>query len=167
MANTFDLAVIGAGSAGLVAATTANRLGLKTALIEKNKIGGECTHYGCVPSKALINSAKAYNALSNMETLGLPKVDAGPVDFRQVMEHVDNIVQGIYQHETPDVFEKQGIKVFVHPKGAKFLNNTTLQIGAEYIEAKYIVICTGSSPKALSIPGSKQVSFLHNENFWD
>ena len=67
----YDLVVIGAGSGGLVAATTAHRKGLKTALIEKNKIGGECTHYGCVPSKALINAAKAYNSLKKMDALGI------------------------------------------------------------------------------------------------
>ena len=68
----YDLVVIGAGSGGLVAATTAHRKGLKTALIEKNKIGGECTHYGCVPSKALINAAKAQNSLKKWMLWGFP-----------------------------------------------------------------------------------------------
>ncbi len=62
----YDLIVIGAGSGGLVAATTSNRKGLKTALIEKNKIGGECTHYGCIPSKAIFNSAKMFEATRHL-----------------------------------------------------------------------------------------------------
>jgi len=110
--KSYDVIVIGAGSGGLVAATTAHRKGLKTALIEKNKIGGECTHYGCVPSKALINAAKAFHSLEKMEQVGI-KVSKPLPDFGKIMEKVDDIVQGIYQHETPDIFQKQGIDVFV------------------------------------------------------
>ena len=167
MDQIFDIAVIGAGSAGLVVATSANRLGLKTILIEKNKIGGECTHYGCVPSKALIHTAKTYKSFQQAETLGLPSVTTQPLDFAAVMQGVDEVVQGIYQHETPDVFEKQGITVLVDPLGARFLDATRLQVGSKIIQAKFIVICTGSSPRQLQIPGSEKVPFLHNENFWE
>ena len=166
--KNYDLAVIGAGSAGLVAATTAHRLGLKTILIEKNKIGGECTHYGCVPSKALINSAKAFHALTKTAELGLPKIDvADQLDFSKVMQSVDDVVQGIYSHETPDVFEKMGIDVLVHHSGAQFLDDTTIQVGKETISCEYSIICTGSSPRKLDIPGSENIDFLHNENFWE
>ena len=166
--ESYDLAVIGAGSAGLVAATTGHRLGLKTILIEKNKIGGECTHFGCVPSKALINSAKAFHALTKTTDLGLPKVTVeDQLDFSKVMQSVDDIVQGIYAHETPDVFEKMGIDVLVNQSGAQFLDATTIQVGDETITAKYTIICTGSSPRELVIPGSENIDFLHNENFWE
>ena len=166
--KSYDLAVIGAGSAGLVAATTAHRLGLKTILIEKNKIGGECTHYGCVPSKALINSAKAFHAFTKTAELGLPEVAvADQLDFSKVMQSVDDIVQGIYSHETPEVFEKIGIDVMVHNSGAHFLDKTTIQVGGETISCKYSIICTGSSPRKLDIPGSENIDFLHNENFWE
>lgn len=166
--KNYDLAVIGAGSAGLVAATTGHRLGLKTILIEKNKIGGECTHYGCVPSKALINSAKAFHALTKTTELGLPEIAvANQLDFSEVMQSVDDIVQGIYAHETPEVFEKMGIDVMVHHSGAKFLDNTMIKVGEETISCKYSIICTGSSPRKLDIPGSENIDFLHNENFWE
>lgn len=164
--KSYDIIVIGAGSGGLVAATTAHRKGLKTALIEKNKIGGECTHYGCVPSKALINAAKAYHSLHKMEKLGI-QIDTPKPDFANIMEQVDEIVQGIYAHETPDVFEKQGIDVFVNESGAQFIDEHTISIGDETLEGKNFVISTGSSPRILDIEGIEKVKILHNENFWE
>jgi len=161
----YDLIVIGAGSGGLVAATTGHRKGLKTALIEKNKIGGECTHYGCVPSKALINAAKAYHSLSKMNEVGI-QVSPPPVNFKKIMEQVDDIVQGIYAHETPDIFENMGIDVYVDKSGARFLDSQTIQIGTEQIRAKNFVISTGSSPSIPRIKGIEKANILHNENFW-
>ncbi|MBK8501534.1 MAG: NAD(P)/FAD-dependent oxidoreductase [Saprospiraceae bacterium] len=154
------------GVRGLVAATTAHRKGLKTALIEKNKIGGECTHYGCVPSKALINTSKAYHGLRKMSSLGI-SVDLPKPDFREIMEKVDEIVQGIYKHEKPEVFQDQGIDVFVNKSGAKFIDEHTITVGDEIINAKNFVICTGSSPRLLDVEGIDQVKMLHNENFWE
>ena len=95
----YELAVIGAGSAGLVAALTANRRGAKVAMIEKRRIGGDCTHHGCIPSKTLVNSAKAYHDMKYTEPLGLPETHTiGDLEFARVMEHVDSVVQGIYEH---------------------------------------------------------------------
>lgn len=164
----YDIAVIGAGSAGLVAATTAHRLGSKTIMLEKNKIGGECTHYGCVPSKALINAAKAYRALGKSSKLGLPKVDVeGRLDFSKVMEHVQEIIDGIYAYETPEVFEKQGIDVVVDKTGATFLDTEHIEIGGETIKVKNTIICTGSSPRQIDVPGIDEIELLDNENFWE
>lgn len=161
----YDVIVIGAGSGGLVAATTAHRKGLKTALIEKNKIGGECTHYGCVPSKALINAAKAYHSLAKMEQLGIT-VESPKPDFARIMEQVDEIVQGIYKHETPDIFQKQGIDVYVDKSGAQFQDAHTISIGDDILKGKNFVISTGSAPRMLDIEGIEKANILHNENFW-
>ncbi|MCZ6593757.1 MAG: NAD(P)/FAD-dependent oxidoreductase [Bacteroidetes bacterium] len=162
----YDIIVIGAGSGGLVAGTTAHRKGLKTALVEKNKIGGECTHYGCVPSKALINAAKSYQSLKKMNSLGI-SVDLPKPDFGEIMEKVDEIVQGIYAHETPEVFEDIGIDVFVDKSGAKFIDEHSITVGENTLQAKNFVICTGSGPGIPNIDGIDQVSVLQNENFWD
>ncbi|MDW3646012.1 MAG: NAD(P)/FAD-dependent oxidoreductase [Bacteroidia bacterium] len=162
----YDLIVIGAGSGGLVAATTAHRKGLKTALIEKNKIGGECTHYGCVPSKALINAAKAYHSLTHMSALGIETAPSA-IDFGQIMDKVDEIVQGIYAHETPDIFQDMGIDTYVHTSGAKFLDPNSISIGEEVLQAKHFIICTGSGPRIAEIAGIEKVRILHNENFWE
>ena len=166
--QTYDILVIGAGSGGLVAALEANRRGAKVAMLEKNKIGGECTHSGCVPSKALINVAKHYSAMVEAPSLGLPAVDvAGQFDFASAMEHVASIVDGVYAHEQPEAFQKVGIDTYIHPSGAQFLDEHTVQIGDDVLKAKHMVICTGSSPRLLPTMGDEPVEFLTNENFWD
>ncbi len=162
----YDIIVIGAGSGGLVAATTAHRKGLKTALIEKNKIGGECTHYGCVPSKALINASKSYHNLKKMSSLGI-SIKLPKPDFGKIMDKVDEIVQDIYSHEQPEAFQNQGIDVFVDKSGAQFIDAHTITIGQETIKAKSFVICTGSSPRIPNLEGIENVNILHNENFWE
>ena len=164
----YDLCVIGAGSGGLVAATTGNRLGLKTILLEKHKIGGECTHSGCVPSKAIIQSAKQYYAMQHAGRYGLPSFNGeADFDFAAVMEHVDAVIQSIYQHETPDVFRNMGIDVIVDPAGAEFLSPTQIRIGNVTFEAAHTIICTGSSPEKADPEGHQAVDLLNNENFWD
>lgn len=162
----YDLVVIGAGSGGLVASTTGHRRGLKTALIEKNKIGGECTHYGCVPSKALLNTAKAYNSISKMSLLGLA-VERPVLNFSKVMEGVEDIVQGIYNHETPDIFENMGIDVFIDGTGAKFIDQHCIRVGQEKIKGDNFILCTGSSPRLPAIAGINNANILQNENFWE
>ena len=164
MQKHYDLAVIGAGSGGLVAATSAKRAGLSVALLEKNKIGGECLHTGCVPSKAFINIAKVYSSAKKTNLLGLPSfVEKDKFDFSKVMEHVDSVVQHIYKDENPEVFRKQGIDVYVDKSGAQFINNKEIKIGDEIISAEHTIICTGSSPKRID---AADIQFLDNENFW-
>lgn len=168
MIKEYDLAVIGAGSGGLVAATSAKRAGLKVALLEKNKIGGECLHTGCVPSKTFIHSAKLYASINKTIHYGLPLFkENSEFDFSQVMEHVDGVVKYIYKDENPEVFQQMGIDVFVHDSGAKFINSKEIQIGGDLIKAEHTIICTGSSPKRVNLPGNKNIKTLDNENFWE
>jgi pyruvate/2-oxoglutarate dehydrogenase complex dihydrolipoamide dehydrogenase (E3) component len=167
MKKYYDIAVIGAGSGGLVAATSAKRAELKVALLEKNKIGGECLHTGCVPSKTFINSSKVFSSVKKTKSLGLPSfVEKDKFDFSKVMEHVDSVVQHIYKDENPEVFQKIGIDVFVDKSGAQFLNNKEIKIGDKIITAEHTIICTGSSPKRMSMEKSADIHFLDNENFW-
>ena len=165
MMKEYDVIVIGAGSGGLVAATTAHRNGLKTAIVEKNKIGGECTHYGCIPSKALINATKSYHSLSKMDALGVSVAMPKP-DLKTILEKVDEIVQDVYNHEKPEVFQSQGIDVYVNESGAQFIDDHTITIGDESLKSRYFVVCTGSSPRIPEIEGIENVNILHNENFW-
>jgi pyruvate/2-oxoglutarate dehydrogenase complex dihydrolipoamide dehydrogenase (E3) component len=164
----YDIAVIGAGSGGLVAALTAQRRGARVVLIERYKIGGECTHFGCVPSKTLIASARLFRSFKKSAQHGLPQVELSTaLDFGQVMEHVNQVVQGIYANEQPAHFEGLGIDVYIDPAGASFLNNNEIQIGGEIIWADYTVISTGSSPRMAPHEGSEILDVLTNENFWD
>lgn len=88
---------IGAGSVGLKAALVAKQRGAKVALLEKNKIGGDCTHYGCIPSKTFLNSARRFHEVKHAVDLGLPQLDVqGKLDFADVMEHVKDVVEDIY-----------------------------------------------------------------------
>ena len=146
----YDLCVIGAGSGGLVAATTGNRLGLKTILLEKNKIGGECTHSGCVPSKAIIQSAKQFHAMKHAARYGLAQTGEPDLDFAAVMEHVDGVVQGIYENEKPKVFQDMGIDVIVHSSGAQFQSATQIQIGDDNFEAAHTIICTPAFVRSMA-----------------
>lgn len=164
--KNYDVCVIGAGSGGLVAATTAHRLGAKTVLIERNKIGGECLHTGCVPSKTLIHSAKVYHMIQHASEFGLPRVKPQKAfDFAGVMKHIQSVVGSIYKHEPPEVFRERGIDVYT--EAAKFISNKQIQIGKDTIDSDYTVICTGSSPLVLPIPGIDTIEYITNENFWD
>ncbi|MBI1938958.1 MAG: NAD(P)/FAD-dependent oxidoreductase [Ignavibacteriales bacterium] len=168
MQKHYDIAVIGAGSAGLVAATSAKRAGLSVALLEKNKIGGECLHTGCVPSKTFINSAKVYATAKKTNSFGLPSfVEKDKLDFSKVMEHVNSVVQHIYKDENPEVFQKIGIDVYVDQSGAQFVNSKEIKIGNEIITAEHTIICTGSSPKRIETVDGSYFKFFDNENFWE
>lgn len=163
----YDIAVIGAGSGGLTAAFTAHRRGKKVALIERDKIGGECTHTGCIPSKTLISSARLFKAMKDAEIHGLQNIaDISKLEFKNVMDHVNQVIQEIYDTEKPARFKEIGIDVYIDPSGAKFTSNNEIQIGDETIWAEYTVISTGSSPRMAPHEGSETLEIITNENFW-
>jgi len=168
MAKRYDIVIIGAGGGGITAAFEAQRRGAKVALLEKYKIGGECTHSGCVPSKALIDIAKNYHAIQQSQKRGLPAFDVvSSFHFAQAMEHVKSIVDGIYAHEQPKRFNDLGIDTYVHKSGAKFLDAHTVEIGGEQLQGDNIIIATGSGPRLLPVDVDNPVDLLNNENFWD
>jgi pyruvate/2-oxoglutarate dehydrogenase complex dihydrolipoamide dehydrogenase (E3) component len=168
MSKRYDIVVIGAGAGGLTAALTAHRRGAKVIMLERDKIGGECTHSGCVPSKAFLHAAHTFHAVQGLGALGLSEVrPTSDFRFGDVMENVDEIVQRIYDHERPEVFEAMGLDTIVHPSGARFIDDHTVEIGGERIEADHFVICTGSKPRMIDIVGHDPLDYLSNENFWE
>ena len=161
----YDIVVIGAGSAGLVACKVANGLGKKTALIEKRKLGGDCTWFGCIPSKTLIKSANIAHQMTRLREFGLEP--RGPVELNaaNVMAHVRAVVQADADGHPPERFEAEGINVLF---GApEFLDNHSIWVGERRISSKRFVICTGSHPFVPSIEGLQDVGYLTNETIFD
>ncbi len=168
MTHTYDVVIIGAGGGGITAAFEAQRRGAKVALLEKYKIGGECTHSGCIPSKALIDVAKHYKAIESAAAHGLHALDVkSGFEFSRAMEHVKSIVDGVYAHEQPKRFNDLGIDTFINQSGARFIDAHTVAIGDDKVSGKNIIIATGSGPRLLPTDPNNPVEMLNNENFWE
>ncbi len=159
----YDIVVIGGGSAGLTAASGSVKLGAKVALVEKEKLGGDCLWYGCVPSKTLIGSAKVASLIRRAEEYGLNKHELS-FDFANVIGHVWDVIHRIEEHDDPERFRKMGVDVlFGEPR---FISPTELEVGDERIKSKKFVISTGSRSFAPPIEGLKDVGFItHVEAF--
>jgi pyruvate/2-oxoglutarate dehydrogenase complex dihydrolipoamide dehydrogenase (E3) component len=146
-----DMCVIGAGSGGLSVAAGASQLGMKTVLIERGKMGGDCLNYGCVPSKSLL-------------AFGLG--DAAPaVDFAAVMRHVHQVIAAIAPQDSVERFEGLGVRVI--KASARFLGPDEVAAGEVRVRARRIVIATGSVAVAPPIPGLDEVPFLTNETVFE
>jgi pyruvate/2-oxoglutarate dehydrogenase complex dihydrolipoamide dehydrogenase (E3) component len=164
MSDIYDLAIMGAGSAGLTAADLAVKIGVRVALLEKNRIGGDCTWAGCVPSKALLKVAKVHHQMRTADRYGLTPANT-PVNMKEVMAHVKSVVDDIYQEETPEALRAKGIDVFMGE--VRFINAHTIAVGNEEVRARRILICTGASPFIPPIEGLDSVDFLTYQSVWD
>jgi len=161
----FDVVVIGAGSGGLVACKLANGLGKKTALIEKRKLGGDCTWFGCIPSKTLIKSAKVAHLMTRLLEFGLEPRGPVELDATKVMAHVRAVVQADADGHPPETFEAEGINVLF---GApRFLDAHTIALGDSRISSGKFIICTGSHPYIPNIDGLEDIPYLTNETIFD
>ncbi|AIE73940.1 MULTISPECIES: mercuric reductase [unclassified Synechocystis] len=159
----YDLVVIGAGTAGLVVAAGAAGLGigLKVALIEKNLMGGDCLNFGCVPSKALISSARVVGMVNYADSLGVKKPAKIEVDFPAVMARMRKIRAGISHHDSAQRFRDLGIDVFLGQ--GHFLKNNCIEVGEAVLPYKKAVIATGARAVRPNILGIEEVGFLTNE----
>ncbi len=154
--ETYDLIVIGAGSGGLTAAHFAEQIGAKVALIEKDRIGGDCTWTGCVPSKALLKAAKIAHETRTAAQYG---ICAGPpqVDMARVRDYIRQAIDGVYQYETPEYLTAEGITVVQGT--AQFTDANTIQVGDRTLTTKKFLIATGAHPFIPPIPGLGQVNY--------
>lgn len=159
-----DICVIGAGSGGLNIAAGAVQMGASVVLIEGHKMGGDCLNYGCVPSKALIASAKQAFAMKKGTPLGIAPVDPC-VDYAAAKDHVAKVIATIEPHDSQERFEGLGVNVI--REWAKFLSPTEVQAGDKIITARRFVIATGSSPLVPPIPGLGDVPYHTNETIFD
>ena len=164
MPAQFDIAVIGAGSAGLTAARFAARLGKRVALIEANRIGGDCTWTGCIPSKALLHAARVAHTARNAHRYGINTGEVH-VDFATTMDWVRNAVVSVFALETPGVLRSEGIEVV--EGRAQFRDPRTITVGHRELAARHFLICTGASPFIPPIAGLDTVPYLTYETFWE
>ena len=158
----YELIVIGGGAAGLSSAFTAQNLGKDVALVEEDKLGGECTWSGCVPSKALIKASKVAQQSRGAEKYGIQtQVE---VESKKVLAYVDSVVADVYEKEKPEVLAEEGITVL--QGRAQFIDKNTLKVGKAEVSAAKIIIATGSKPYVPPIKGLEEVDYLTNESFF-
>jgi len=164
--NEYDLIVIGAGSAGVWAAPFAARLGARVALVEKEHIGGDCTNYGCVPSKALLKAAGVAWHLRTADRFGIDAVQAGlNVDLGRVMASVRQAIDRVYAFETPEVLAQAGVDVVMG--AARFEDPHTLAVGPRTrLHARHFLLGTGAHAAAPHLPGLDHTPYWNYETVW-
>ena len=156
---THDVIVIGAGAAGLTAAGGCARLGLRVALIERDRMGGECLNTGCVPSKALLAAARRAHAMRG-GAMGVSSAGA-TVNFAEVRAYVHGVIAAIAPHDSVERFTAWGVEVV--PGDACFTGPRAIRVGDRMLAAPRIVVATGSRPAVPDIPGLAAVPYLTNE----
>jgi len=158
-----NLVVIGGGSAGLVAAYIAAAVRAKVTLVEKDRMGGDCLNTGCVPSKALIKSARVLSTIRNAKAYGL-KAATADFDFADVMERVQRVVRTVEPHDSVERYTQLGVECL---KGtAKITSPWTVEVDGKALTTRAIVIAAGARPLVPKIPGIDSVEVLTSENVW-
>jgi len=161
----YDIGIIGGGAAGLTVASGAAQLGARTLLVEKEAaLGGDCLHYGCVPSKTLIKTAHVYHLMRQGVAFGLPAVDPGPVDFSRVAARIRAVIASIQQHDSVERFQKLGARVeFGVPE---FADSHQVRLNGRRLTARQWVIASGSSAAVPQIPGLDRTPYLTNREIF-
>lgn len=160
----YNVIAIGAGSAGLVTAYIAAAVKAKVALIEKHKMGGDCLNTGCVPSKALIRSAKFVSESRNSEKYGIKKATL-EINFAEVMERVQSVIKKIEPHDSVDRYQKLGVDCISGT--AKILSPFEVEVNGKKLTTQNIVIATGARPFVPSIPGLSEIKYWTSDSIWN
>lgn len=164
-----NLIVIGAGAGGLVSSYIAAAVKAKVTLIEAHKMGGDCLNYGCVPSKALIKSAKLANQMRKAESYGLNKAEP-TFSFKKVMQRIHNVIAEVEPHDSVERYTGLGVEVL---QGyATLVDPWTVEVklnegGTQRLTARSIVIAAGASPFVPPLPGIEDIGYLTSDTLWD
>ncbi|MGB5975349.1 MAG: NAD(P)/FAD-dependent oxidoreductase, partial [Nodosilinea sp.] len=160
MAVDYDLVIIGGGSAGLVAASAGTQLKAKVALVEKeHRLGGDCLHYGCVPSKSLIHASRVAHEVSRGPKFGVHAQLKG-IDLQGALGHVHRVIDTIQVHDSTERFESLGVEV-IYGQG-KFTDDRTFTVNGRDLKARSYIIATGSSPSQVPIDGLEAAGYITN-----
>lgn len=164
-----NLIVIGAGAGGLVSSYIAAAVKAKVTLIEAHKMGGDCLNYGCVPSKALIKSAKLAKQMRKAENYGLDKVEP-TFSFKKVMQRIHDVIAEVEPHDSVERYTGLGVEVL---QGyASLVDPWTVEVklnagGSQRLTARSIVIAAGASPFVAPLPGIEEIGYLTSDTLWD
>ncbi|MDD5760058.1 MAG: FAD-dependent oxidoreductase [Desulfobulbaceae bacterium] len=161
----YDIGIIGGGAAGLTVASGAAQLGAKTLLIEKEAaLGGDCLHYGCVPSKTLIKTAHVYHLMKTGPAFGLPAITPPPVDFKHISTRIKSVIGTIQKHDSVERFCQLGAKVeFGTPQ---FTDEHAIRLAGKSISARTWLIATGSSSTIPPVDGLDKTPYLTNRDIF-
>ncbi|HEX6689950.1 MAG TPA: FAD-dependent oxidoreductase, partial [Burkholderiales bacterium] len=159
-----NLVVIGAGSAGLVSAYIAAAVRAKVTIVEQHRMGGDCLNTGCVPSKALLKTAKVVSLARRGESFGLKNTEI-EFDFADVMERVQRVVKEIEPHDSAERYRSLGVEVL--QGRAKITSPWTVEVDGRPLTTRAIVIAAGARPFVPPIPGIGGVEVLTSDNLWD
>jgi len=158
-----NLVVIGAGAAGLVTAYIAAAVKAKVTLIEGHKMGGDCLNYGCVPSKALIRSAKFLKQAHEAAALGMTRAEV-EYDFGQVMERVRRVIRSVEPHDSVERYTALGVEVI---RGrARITSPWSVEVDGRSLTTRAIVIASGARPNVPALPGLEQVRYYTSDTVW-
>ncbi len=160
MAVEYDLVIIGGGSGGLVVASAAAQLKAKVALVEKDRLGGDCLWHGCVPSKSLIHASRAAYQVKNSSYFGINSVIL-EIDFAEANAHVQKVIKAIEPHDSPERFRGLGVEVIFG--SGQFIDRKTFEVNGRQLKARNFVVSTGSRPVTPPIEGLKEAGYLTNE----
>ena len=165
MKYDYDVVIIGVGSAGMIAGEVAAKMGVKAALVERHRVGGDCLWTGCVPSKALLASAKAAHAIRHADRYGLVAADP-QFDSADVWQRIRGVQREIAEtDDNPDKYKELGVDLLWGD--AKFEGEHRIRAGDRVVTAKYALVCTGSRPAAPPLDGLEETGYLTSENVFE
>ena len=157
MASKYDLVVIGAGTAGLVASAGAASLGARVALVERDKLGGDCLYRGCVPTKTLVKSARVAHLVRHSEEYGVKSGEA-EVDFPAVMDRMRRVIERAGEPDSPERFRGLGVDVF--EEDARFESPHVISVDGRRLETRSAIVATGSHSTAPPVEGLEEVGYM-------